>query len=52
MLGEKENKSLLELFQCPKLVKEISQSIFQTFSWVRGTYRKLVIFDPFDPFNG
>ena len=41
MIGKKENKTLLELFHCPKLDKLISKNIFQTFSEVWGTYRKI-----------
>ena len=41
----KENKRLLELFEHPKINKEIFENIFHPFSWIRGTYRTIIIFD-------
>jgi hypothetical protein len=39
MLGKKENKSWLELSQCPKYHAKTFKNIFQLFSGIRGTYR-------------
>jgi hypothetical protein len=52
MLGTKENKSLLELSQRPKYHLHFFKNIFHPFSWVRGTYRKIIIFDSGSPLRG
>ena len=49
MLGTKENKSLLEISQRPKYHPNLFLNIFHPFSRVRGTYRKIIIFDSGSP---
>jgi hypothetical protein len=50
-VGTKENKSLLELSQRPKYHPNFFKNIFPPFSGVRGTYRKIIIFDSGSPLN-
>ena len=49
MLGKKENKSLLELFQWPQLDKEIFENSFHPSSGIKRTYRKFKIFKCHSP---
>jgi hypothetical protein len=49
MLGTKENKILLELSQRPKYHPNFFKNVFHPFSGVRGTYRKIIIFDSGSP---
>ena len=49
MLGRKEKKSLLELFQCPQFDKYFPKNSSHPSSGVRRTYRKIIIFDSGSP---